>query len=723
MVYNPPSGTGTRYPIVPVNGTLQARTDCGSNNFYKTVDDLKDSIITGDGEPRMAFAINSQIPGPSLIVYEGQQILIRVKNDLWMEGITFHWHGLPQKGTPYMDGVPRVTQCPINPGETFTYRFTAQPSGTFWYHSHLGTQRSDGLAGALIILENPSLQTKKRKEQPDAPEFVFLLSDWFPFGSATADKWAAWDINRFSDNLTGEKCFDVKRTYDYAEIGQRGIQTPVINAKGRRYEEDGSTYYPYIPLEMFVVKQGGRYRFRIISIAAMNAYRVSIDNHELKVVAVDGTEVEAEQAESVILHSAERIDVEIQSNAPVGNYWIRMEDMAAKDTNEKPINMVKGYGILRYSTASSDEPISLRTECTKDRPCRVINCLFGKFPEELNTYCVPMSSLKSSKSEIKNNPVPLPVSKNDFQEFFMNFHFTNLNNNPKAQSSINGIRMNLPASPLLVDSDSPDSSTSCDFQNCTSVCTCTHMLNLKLGNVIQFVLINYEPTGFGRAHPVHMHGHRFHVMKIGFPEYNTTTGNLTRMNPDIKCNTLECNRAEWADKLWNYGNVPGMNVDNPPIKDTIIVPWGGYVVIRIVADNPGYWYFHCHIELHNVDGMALVLQEGNRTQLHTLPDNFRTCGDFVLKDNEKVALFGDGLLTDSTDSTYTDKKGNTAEQNRTYIIALTVFLCISMVTNIILSSLLSSRGSFVTKQSYTAASEFTLNSEEKRHLIESRLSQ
>ncbi|XP_076090248.1 uncharacterized protein LOC143062410 [Mytilus galloprovincialis] len=414
----------------------------------------------------MAFAINSQIPGPSLIVYEGQQIVIRVKNDLWMEGITFHWHGLPQKGTPYMDGVPRVTQCPINPGETFTYRFTAQPSGTFWYHSHLGTQRSDGLAGALIILENPSLQ------------------------------------------------------------------------------------------------------------------------HILKVVAVDGTEVEAEQAESVILHSAERIDVEIQSNAHVGNYWIRMEDMAAKDTNEKPINMVKGYGILRYSAATSDEPISLRTECTTDRPCRVINCLFGKFPDKLNTYCVPMSSLKSLKSEIKKNPVPMPVSKNDFQEFFMNFHFT-------------------------------------------------------------------KPTGFGRAHPVHMHGHRFHVMKIGFPDYNTTTGNLTRMNPDIKCNTLECNRAEWADELWNYGNVPGMNVDNPPIKDTIIVPWGGYVVIRIVADNPGYWYFHCHIELHNVDGMALVLQEGNKTQMPALPVNFRTCGDFVLKDNENIALFSDGLLTDSTDSTDT----------------------------------------------------------------------
>lgn len=40
------------------------------------------------------------------------------------------------------------------------------------------------------------VQTKKRSRQPDASEFAFLLSDWFPFGSATADKWAAWDINR-----------------------------------------------------------------------------------------------------------------------------------------------------------------------------------------------------------------------------------------------------------------------------------------------------------------------------------------------------------------------------------------------------------------------------------------------------------------------------------------------------------------------------------------------
>ena len=34
-----------------------------------------------------------------------------------------HWHGLHQKGTPWMDGVAYITQCPIGPGQTFTYKF------------------------------------------------------------------------------------------------------------------------------------------------------------------------------------------------------------------------------------------------------------------------------------------------------------------------------------------------------------------------------------------------------------------------------------------------------------------------------------------------------------------------------------------------------------------------------------------------------------------------
>lgn len=72
--------------------------------------------------------------------------------------------------------------------------------------------------------------------------------------------------------------------------------------------------------------------------------------HTLKILAVDGSDVEAETAESVILHSAERFDVEIQTEAPVGNYWVRLEDMASKDTNEvnnyKNVVLFLNYFIL-----------------------------------------------------------------------------------------------------------------------------------------------------------------------------------------------------------------------------------------------------------------------------------------------------------------------------------------------------------------------------------------
>jgi L-ascorbate oxidase len=55
--------------------------------------------------------------------------------------ISMHWHGLHQKGTPFMDGVPYITQCPIDFGNTFRYRFMARKPGSFLYHSHAGNTK------------------------------------------------------------------------------------------------------------------------------------------------------------------------------------------------------------------------------------------------------------------------------------------------------------------------------------------------------------------------------------------------------------------------------------------------------------------------------------------------------------------------------------------------------------------------------------------------------
>jgi FtsP/CotA-like multicopper oxidase with cupredoxin domain len=119
-----------------------------------------------------AFAYNGQIPGPRLRITEGDRVRIIVHSML-PEGTTVHWHGLilPNK----MDGPAFITQDPIRSGDSYTYEFTAEQAGTFFYHSHDHPDRQQGLGlyGALII------DPKNRAGEPKADlEYVIQLQEW-----------------------------------------------------------------------------------------------------------------------------------------------------------------------------------------------------------------------------------------------------------------------------------------------------------------------------------------------------------------------------------------------------------------------------------------------------------------------------------------------------------------------------------------------------------------
>jgi L-ascorbate oxidase len=72
---------------------------------------------------RLIIAINGQFPSPTIQAVQGDTVVVNLKNNLPTEGVTIHWHGISQKGTPFSDGAAFVSQCPINPGEIFTYKF------------------------------------------------------------------------------------------------------------------------------------------------------------------------------------------------------------------------------------------------------------------------------------------------------------------------------------------------------------------------------------------------------------------------------------------------------------------------------------------------------------------------------------------------------------------------------------------------------------------------
>jgi FtsP/CotA-like multicopper oxidase with cupredoxin domain len=148
---------------------------CNEEGVCREKNNLCTEPITADGNVLKIFlSVNKQFPGPTLIVHEGQIVAVDVHNNLSSEGITIHWHGQHQIKTNFMDGEGLVAQCPILPG---SYIFRAGPSGTFWYHSQMGSQRGNSLFGALIVKEKGIKYPVSFIDNPAS--HTIMVMDWY----------------------------------------------------------------------------------------------------------------------------------------------------------------------------------------------------------------------------------------------------------------------------------------------------------------------------------------------------------------------------------------------------------------------------------------------------------------------------------------------------------------------------------------------------------------
>jgi FtsP/CotA-like multicopper oxidase with cupredoxin domain len=123
------------------------------------------------GQTVEAWTYNGTVPAPEIRVTEGDKVRVRLKNEL-DEPTAIHFHGLYIPNA--MDGVPFITQPPVNPGETFTYDFTARNPGSHMYHSHMNSalQVTKGLLGAFII------EPKDKSQYPQFDrEYTMILGD------------------------------------------------------------------------------------------------------------------------------------------------------------------------------------------------------------------------------------------------------------------------------------------------------------------------------------------------------------------------------------------------------------------------------------------------------------------------------------------------------------------------------------------------------------------
>lgn len=141
-----------------------------------------------NGQSRDMILINGQFPGPALMLDEQDEVEVTVHNRMPFN-TTVHWHGLEMKDTPWSDGVPGLTQMPIEPGESYVYRFTASPAGTYWYHSHSRATMLDGLYGVIHIRPRQHSPTPWHLISNDVKDIeamqraaldpkLLLISDW-----------------------------------------------------------------------------------------------------------------------------------------------------------------------------------------------------------------------------------------------------------------------------------------------------------------------------------------------------------------------------------------------------------------------------------------------------------------------------------------------------------------------------------------------------------------
>ena len=644
--------TFTRYRVTPegriddLDGYIYTINDNGITEPFQS-DQTCDfpectEAATVDGMTfRPYISINGHIPGPTLVVTADQTIIVNVNSTLRAQGISLHWHGMFQRNTPWMDGTGYISQCPITPGTSFRYIFRAAPSGTFWYHAHIEGQRTDGLFGALVIRERDN----EDADYLDLPEeHTIVLQDWWrqPFLSMFALQHSIFET--FYPQDVSELPQVQRDRYngsigpDETDLGIIPFHSGLINGMGRHRDVP----YARSRLASFEVQRGNRYRFRLVGGQSLYAFKLSIAGHKLSVIAADGFFIQpVEQVDYIIIHSGERYDFVLDADQPIGNYRILAETLEIDDSGSPPYASLNNIAeaILHYTGA--DTPVgpnyadanSETPTCTPANPCRAFNCPFMDFHESYNTICTRVGDLRLL------NPTPadeLPTSDtdDDVLQTFLNFGYEG----DGIPDNINGRNFQFPPSPLQTQSDSFDiDPLLCPSEpyTCGDGCKCLHMLSLPFNRVVRLVLVN-----IGReTHPIHLHGHSFFVVATGYGEYDSATGFLVRSTNTLTCRPDENDFNTVDEQMcttvnWRTGLEPDTTVDAfTPRKDTVIVPGGGYVAIQFISDNPGYWFMHCHIEPHQMEGMAMVVNIAQERQSPP-PTSLSTCGNFNLSVSE-----------------------------------------------------------------------------------------
>ena len=506
----------------------------------------------GDATVRM-LAYNGSIPGPTLRVSEGSEIVVNVANEADLEA-TVHWHGLRLDNR--FDGT-HETQAPIPVGGTFTYRIEFPDPGVYWYHPHIREDYGQemGLYGNILVVPADADYWP-----PVHRELLLTLDDVLIEDGKIAP---------FSRSET-----------TFAAMGRFG-NTLLVGG-----ETD----------PVFTAARGEIVRLYLTNTANTRVFDVALPGAPLKLVGGDSGRVEQEElVESVLLAPSERVVVDVhferagqltlEHRTPARTY-----SLATFEVGEEPASPPLGerFGELRKNAewAAERERLAPFLGAPPDKTLAFVAEMEMEVPEGASFVCpmhpevVSEAPGRCPKCGMKLVADTLVAASDAHEHYDQHDQHEQHEHAPHEAAHDHAhhdhgehqhghddaggieweddmVELNRLTTPenmrwQLVDRDTGAINHAIDW-------------TFTVGDRVKLRLVNEMDSDHPMHHPFHVHGAgRFVVLsRDGVPERNL---------------------------VW---------------KDTVLVRTGETVDILLDVTNPGRWMAHCHIAEHHESGMML----------------------------------------------------------------------------------------------------------------------
>ncbi len=580
---------------------------------------IRDTIVNFTGKSKRAIAVNGQIPMPTLTFTEGDTAVIYAHNEL-NEETSLHWHGLflPNR----YDGVPNLTQMPIEPHTTFLYEFPIIQHGTHWYHSHSGLQEQIGMYGSFVMNKVPNA-TNFRKGIDDLPTVPIILSEWTDMNPN--------NVHRMLHNATDWFAIKKGTTQSYGEAIKQGyLKTKVINEWKRMNAMDVSDVYyekflmngkevsTLIPPLNVSGQKGDKVRLRISNGGASTYFWLTYGGGKMTVVASDGNDLEPVEVDRLIVAVSETYDVIV--TIPTDNKAFAF--LATSEDRIRSTALFLGDGVqqaikplprLKYfeGMAMMNGMMKMNGDLDDMGMNMSLNQMdmnLVMYPEITGSPLTPKGG-KTAKHDMGN------MKKDEHKMEDMKTGGDQYNSNALSDiTTWNYAMMKSPENTSL-PKDAPVKEIKFVLSGNMNryvwsldnkVVSETDKIMIKKGENIRMVIYNNSMM----RHPMHLHGHDFRVL-----------------------------------------NGQG---DNAPLKNIIDIMPMETDTLEFNANVEGDWFFHCHILYHMMSGMGRVFSYENQAPNPFIPNpklaqrqlfaddrrfHFMVENDFATNGNDGMAMY------------------------------------------------------------------------------------